>query len=101
MSLRQSPAAFFLLGLTALIVAGCGRAGPLEAPPQRGTAQSTDASKAAAERVSVSSSGQDPSDFDTGTEDGMMPSPLPTPKQSQPKRGLTIPNRPFLLDPLL
>lgn len=97
MSLRQSPAAFFLLGLVALVVAGCGRAGPLEAPPRQGA--QTSQAQAATERTAVSSSGQDNSDF--GTDDDMMPSPLPTPQKREPKRGLTIPNRPFLLDPLL
>lgn len=99
MSLRQSPAVFLLLGLVALIVAGCGRAGPLEAPPRKAAQAQASQGNATSERVAVSSSGQDLSDFDT--DDGSMPSPLPTPRTREPKRGLTIPNRPFLLDPLL
>ena len=64
-----------VLGLTA-----CGRRGALEPPP--------DASAQAAEtqRSTVS--------------DATLPSPVGTPRSS-PRQGYTIPNKPFILDPLL
>ncbi len=68
-------------GLLLLSLSACGRRGALEPPP--------DASAQAAETQT-----QAP------TSDSTLPSPVGTPR-SQPSRGYTIPNKPFILDPLL
>lgn len=89
MSLRQYLTAFFALGFIGLSVAGCGRAGPLEAPPQKGAEAQTQKPQQAAAV-----------DSDDEEEATGFASPVPTP-QKQPKRPLTIPNKPFILDPIL
>lgn len=66
-------------GLLVLALAGCGRRGALEAPP--------DPAAVSTEQSAVE--GQ-----------GTLPSPVGTPR-SQPNRGFTIPKDRFILDPLL
>jgi predicted small lipoprotein YifL len=70
-------AGFLVLGLSA-----CGRRGSLEPPPDPSAAQ-------AQQGTASEGSGQ-----------GTLPSPVGTPR-SKPDRGYTIPNKPFILDPLL
>jgi predicted small lipoprotein YifL len=66
-------------GLVALSLSACGRRGALEPPPS--------ASAPAAQPESTVS-------------DTALPSPVGTPR-STPRQGYTIPNKPFILDPLL
>ncbi len=66
-------------GLIALSLSACGRRGALEPPPS--------ASAPAAQPESAVS-------------DTALPSPVGTPR-STPRQGYTIPNKPFILDPLL
>jgi predicted small lipoprotein YifL len=73
------PRAVLVCGLLVLGLTACGRRGALEPPP--------DTSAQAAETQ-------------TPTSDATLPSPVGTPR-SQPNRGYTIPNKPFILDPLL
>jgi predicted small lipoprotein YifL len=68
-------------GALVLSLSACGRRGALEPPP--------DASAQATETQTQ-----------TPTSDATLPSPVGTPR-SQPNRGYTIPNKPFILDPLL
>jgi predicted small lipoprotein YifL len=75
------PRAVLVCGLLVLGLTACGRRGALEPPP--------DASAQAAETQTQ-----------TPTSDATLPSPVGTPR-SQPNRGYTIPNKPFILDPLL
>ncbi|MBQ0821050.1 hypothetical protein KBI52_12610 [Microvirga sp. HBU67558] len=75
------PRAILVCGLLALGLTACGRRGALEPPP--------DASAQAAETQTQ-----------TPASDATLPSPVGTPR-SQANRGYTIPNKPFILDPLL
>jgi predicted small lipoprotein YifL len=68
-------------GLVALTLSACGRRGALEPPPS--------ASAATAETQQQATAG-----------DSTLPSPVGTPRSS-PRQGYTIPNKPFILDPLL
>jgi predicted small lipoprotein YifL len=67
--------ALLAAGCLVLALSACGRRGALEAPP-------------------------DPAAADEEAE-GTLPSPVGTPRRSNPKRGYVIPSDPFLLDPLL
>jgi predicted small lipoprotein YifL len=75
------PRTVLVCGLLVLGLTACGRRGALEPPP--------DASAQASETQT-----QAP------TSDTTLPSPVGTPR-SQASRGYTIPNKPFILDPLL
>ena len=75
------PRAVLVAGLLVLGLTACGRRGALEPPP--------DASAQAAETQTQ-----------VPTSDATLPSPVGTPR-SKPSRGYTIPNKPFILDPLL
>ncbi len=75
------PRAVLVCGLLALGLTACGRRGALEPPP--------DASAQAAETQTQ-----------TPASDATLPSPVGTPR-STPRQGYTIPNKPFILDPLL
>lgn len=74
------PRAVLVAGLLVLGLTACGRRGALEPPP--------DASAQAAETQQSTVS------------DATLPSPVGTPRSS-PRQGYTIPNKPFILDPLL
>jgi predicted small lipoprotein YifL len=69
-------------GLIILGLSACGRRGALEAPPDP---------KAAQAEQSVDG---------TGASQGVLPSPVGTPRKSN-NRPITIPKTPFILDPLL
>jgi len=75
------PRAVLVAGLLVLALAACGRRGALEPPPNA-------AAQAAETQTQVP------------TSDATLPSPVGTPR-SQPNRDYTIPNKPFILDPLL
>jgi predicted small lipoprotein YifL len=66
-------------GLIALSLSACGRRGALEPPP------------------SASAPAAQP---ENAVSDTALPSPVGTPR-STPRQGYTIPNKPFILDPLL
>ena len=72
------PRAVLVCGLLVLGLTACGRRGALEPPPSAQAETQTQAP----------------------TSDATLPSPVGTPR-SQPNRGYTIPNKPFILDPLL
>ena len=65
-------------GLIALTLSACGRRGALEPPP----------------------SASAPAQPESTVSDTALPSPVGTPRSS-PRRGYTIPDKPFILDPLL
>jgi predicted small lipoprotein YifL len=67
-------------GLLALGLSACGRRGALEPPPNPSAAQQETASE--------------------GSGQATLPSPVGTPR-SKPSRGYVIPDKPFILDPLL
>ncbi len=69
-------------GLLVLGLSACGRRGALEPPPDPSAPQ-------AQQGTASEGSGQ-----------GTLPSPVGTPR-SKPSRGYTIPDKPFILDPLL
>ncbi len=70
--------AALVAGLIVLGLSACGRRGALEPPPDGSAPQVQ----------------QNPADQAT------LPSPVGTPR-STPRRGYTIPDKPFILDPLL
>ena len=74
--------AVLMAGLLALGLSACGRRGALEPPPDPSVAQAQ------------------PGTASEGSGQGTLPSPVGTPR-SKPKRGYTIPDKPFILDPLL
>ena len=74
------PRAVLVCGLLVLGLTACGRRGALEPPPSA-SAQAAEAQQATA-------------------SDSTLPSPVGTPRSS-PRRGYTIPDKPFILDPLL
>ncbi|MEE1658362.1 lipoprotein [Microvirga sp. CF3062] len=67
-------------GIVVLSLSACGRRGALEPPPS--------ASAPAAETQQATAG------------ESTLPSPVGTPRSS-PRQGYTIPNKPFILDPLL
>ena len=71
-----------IAGLLVLGLSACGRRGALEPPP--------DASAQAAETQQQAT-----------TSDATLPSPVGTPRSGSARRGYTVPNKPFILDPLL
>jgi len=75
------PRAVLVCGLLVLGLTACGRRGALEPPPN--------ASTQAAEALQQATAGG-----------STLPSPVGTPRSS-PRQGYTIPNKPFILDPLL
>jgi predicted small lipoprotein YifL len=66
-------------GLLLLSLSACGRRGALEPPPDPSAAQ---------EAVATA-------------PEGTLPSPVGTPHRSNTNRPFTVPNKPFILDPLL
>jgi predicted small lipoprotein YifL len=69
-------------GLLVLGLSACGRRGALEPPPDA-TAQAAETQQQAT------------------TSDATLPSPVGTPRSGSARRGYTVPNKPFILDPLL
>lgn len=67
-----------------LVLTGCGRRGALQPPPEAGAPR-------------AQTSGIDAED----DEDGVSIAPTPAPGARKRPRNFTIPNRPFVLDPLL
>ena len=78
-SSRSLTRTVLVAGLVVLSLSACGRSGALEPPPS--------ASAPATQPASTVS-------------DTALPSPVGTPR-STPRRGYTIPDKPFILDPLL
>ena len=77
--------AIVLAGLLGLSLSACGRKGPLEPPP-------------------LASNAIDLPDSDTGAQELVAPSPSDASPIGKPKkvdRNFTIPNKSFVLDPLL
>jgi predicted small lipoprotein YifL len=72
--------AVLIAGLLAPGLSACGRRGALEPPPDPSVAQQETVSE--------------------GSGQATLPSPVGTPR-SKPSRGYTIPDKPFILDPLL
>jgi predicted small lipoprotein YifL len=69
-----------IAGLLVLGLSACGRRGALEPPPDASAPAETQ---------------------QTTTSDATLPSPVGTPRSSSARRGYTVPNKPFILDPLL
>ncbi len=72
--------AALVAGLIVLGLSACGRRGALEPPPGSAAAQAQQQ--------------------ETEADQPTLPSPVGTPRSSD-TRGYTIPNKPFILDPLL
>lgn len=83
--------AFIVLAL-ALALAGCGRRGALEAPPNA----ATQAQAGENQRTGAVVGGDEEDDG----ADSVVTSPIPGGQKKRAK-GITIPQRPFVLDPLL
>lgn len=81
--------AFIVLAL-ALALAGCGRRGALEAPPNAAAQASEN------QRTGAVVGGDEEDDG----ADSVVTSPIPGGQKKRAK-GITIPQRPFVLDPLL
>lgn len=75
--------AILVAGVLSLVLSACGRRGALEPPPEPGAPQ-----KQAQQSVD--------DDDDSAT---LLPSISPTPRKSP--KGFKIPDKPFVLDPLL
>ncbi|WP_134495015.1 LPS translocon maturation chaperone LptM [Microvirga pakistanensis] len=71
--------AALVAGLIVLGLSACGRRGALEPPPSGSAAAQPE---------------------QNATDQATLPSPVGTPR-SNPRRGYTIPDKPFILDPLL
>jgi len=71
--------AALVAGLIVLGLSACGRRGSLEPPPDGSAAAPTQ---------------------EEAADQATLPSPVGTPR-SAPRRGYTVPNKPFILDPLL
>ncbi|GHE64958.1 hypothetical protein GCM10019059_25800 [Camelimonas fluminis] len=74
----------------ALALAGCGRRGALQAPPNAAQQTQTDGQR----------TGAVVGDDEDDGNDSVVASPIPGGQKKSPK-GITIPKRPFILDPLL
>ena len=75
--------ALVVAGIVILGLSACGRRGALEAPPDP---------NAAPARQGV--------DGTSASQEGALPSPVGTPRKTN-NRPITIPTKPFILDPLL
>jgi predicted small lipoprotein YifL len=75
------PRVVLVAGLLVLGLTACGRRGALEPPPD-----------ASAQNAEIQTQ--------VPMTDGTLPSPVGTPR-SEPRQGYKIPNKPFILDPLL
>ena len=75
--------AVLIAGLLALGLSACGRRGALEPPPNASATQAQTEEQT------------------TTNPDAALPSPVGTPSRSRASRGYAIPNKPFILDPLL
>jgi predicted small lipoprotein YifL len=100
-----------LLLCVAALLAGCGRRGPLEPPPEAGAKPAAQGSSAATARSQgrppattlATQSGaavQDTPDDETASED-LLSSVNPSPNPTRRTRPYAVPKEPFLLDPLL
>jgi predicted small lipoprotein YifL len=79
--------AVVIAGALVLGMAGCGRRGALEPPPDPSVADAQRRQQAQA--------------LDDEETESAIPSPVGTPHRRQAKRGYVIPKDPFILDPLL
>ncbi|WP_288580675.1 lipoprotein [uncultured Methylobacterium sp.] len=113
------PRLLVLLGLIALSAAACGRRGPLEPPPAAApTAQPKASPGAGTARpksgaaavntlpggVGLSAGGSAPDEEDELPAAAIAPPtglPAPTESSSRRRKGFTVPQGPFPLDPLL
>ena len=77
------PRIVLVAGLLTLSLSACGRRGALEPPPNASATQAQTEEQT------------------TTNPDAALPSPVGTPSRSRASRGYTIPNKPFILDPLL
>ena len=75
--------AVLVAGLLALSLSACGRRGAPEPPPDP-SAPKTEQTQS-----------------ETGTNGGVLPSPVGTPRSKSNRRGYTVPKGPFVLDPIL
>jgi len=75
--------AVLIAGLVILGLTACGRRGALEPPPDPSATPEQQGASAA-----------------TGPQ-ATLPSPVGTPRRSNAGRGYDVPDRPFILDPLL
>jgi predicted small lipoprotein YifL len=76
------PRIALVAGLLVLGLSACGRRGGLEPPPDPSAPQAQ-------------------TQQDDANSEATLPSPVGTPSRSRSNRGYTIPNKPFILDPLL
>jgi predicted small lipoprotein YifL len=87
-SLSLAARVLVLAGGLAVALSACGRRGPLQPPPDASVATSAPAAQGSA---------PDPDERPAGT----LPSPTPTPTGGKRPRGFIVPDKPFILDPLL
>jgi predicted small lipoprotein YifL len=85
--------AFLLAAMIALALGACGRRGPLEAPLTAAEV-ATQQQSAQARQARAQAAAED----DDEPQGVMVPTPTPTRRRA---RGYTIPQDPFILDPLL
>jgi predicted small lipoprotein YifL len=84
-----------LAAAVALALAACGRRGPPEAPPDASVPQQRTTA------VGPGPTGAGVDTVDDGEEE-VVATPVPTPRPARNgRRGYTIPQDPFILDPLL
>jgi predicted small lipoprotein YifL len=100
MTAQNARSAALLLAL-ALAASGCGRRGPLEAPGAVAAPAPQVAAGPAIEGQSNPPGRAQVDDSDAAAE-GLLASPIPTPPRGNSRRrGYTVPQTPFALDPLL
>jgi predicted small lipoprotein YifL len=95
MSLPFPPGrALLLAGMLVLALGACGRRGPPEAPLTSAEIAAQQNAQARQQRQAAAVEDDDP------VGDGAVMTPVPTPTRRR-SRAYTIPNDPFILDPLL
>ncbi len=90
-----------LVVLAALALAGCGRRGPLEAPPSATPPKGT---AAAGQTTTINESIPNEDSFAAPEKESVPPQTLnatPLGKPPRTNRAITIPKRDFFLDPIL
>jgi predicted small lipoprotein YifL len=99
-----------LAALVLLALSACGRRGRLEAPPDPIAVAAEQQRQAERDRVKAqggkpaaarAAAQADDDDDEEEVATGPVVTPTPAPRVKAPRKGITIPKEPFILDPLL
>ena len=90
--------ALLMAGVLVLALSACGRRGPLEAPLTLAE-QAAQQQSAQARQARQQAAAEEADEEEIGRRQVLVPNPNPAPRRRS--RAYTIPNEPFILDPLL